>query len=92
MSLSGTMPTFTSCTKFLGSPGIITTVRIIALEFPGHECIYDLTTERVFGSKATWVIDVLGLYFYDVFSMGVCTLADVRSAGAGITCMYCTFF
>ena len=46
----------------------------------------DFTTERSFDSQATWVIDVLGLFF-DMLYMGVFynqSLADARSTGAGI--------
>ena len=47
-----------------GQPGAeYTTVRPIATKFPGHGCMDDLTTERSFGSQATWVIDVLGVFF-----------------------------
>ena len=51
----------------------------------------DLTIERSFGSQATWVIDVLGLYFWRV-SHGCFynqAIEDVRSTGAGIKCLYC---
>ena len=30
-----------------------TTARPISTQFPGHGCMYDLTTERSFGSQAT---------------------------------------
>ena len=45
----------------MGSPGIITTACLIATEFPGDTCIYDLTTERGFDSQAKCVIYVLSL-------------------------------
>ena len=48
----------------------------------------DLTHELIFDSQATWVVEVLGLFF-DMLSMGVCT--DVRSTGAGIKYLYCIF-
>ena len=65
----------------------------VATQFPGHGCMDDLKTERTctFDLQATRVIDVLGLLF-DTSSMEVCTnrrLADVRSNGAGIKCLYC---
>ena len=39
-------------------------------QFPEQGCQDDLTTERSFDSQATWVIDVLGLFF-DMLSMVV---------------------
>ena len=56
------MPTFKFSTKCLGSPGI--------RHDHTPDCIDDLTTERSFSSQATWVIDVLGLFF-DMLSMVV---------------------
>ena len=43
----------------------------------GHGYMDDLTTERSFDSKATWVIDVLGLFL----SMGVCTTMYRQTSG-----------
>ena len=40
----------------------------------------DLTTELIFNSKATWVIDVLDLFF-DMLSMGVSTTGHWRTSG-----------
>ena len=41
--------------------------------FHGHGCMHDLTIERrSLRSQATWVIDVLGLFF-DMLPVGVCT-------------------
>ena len=49
-----------------------------------------LTTERDFDSQATWVIDVLGLYFDVIQGCGYNeALADDRATGAGIKCIYC---
>ena len=48
------------------------TARPIATQFAGHGCLHDLTTERSFDIQATWVINVLDLFF-DILSMGVCT-------------------
>ena len=49
-----------------------------------------LTTERSFVSQATWVIDVLGLFF--CHDINGClydqALAGVRLTGAGIRCPY----
>ena len=59
----------------------------MATEFPGHGCMADLTTER----KRRWLLMCLA-YCFDMLSMGVCikqALADVRSTGAGINCLYC---
>ena len=54
----------------------------------------DLTTERSFDPQATWVIDVLGTSFWHVIHRALYNqaLADVRSIGAGIKCLYCTLF
>ena len=51
------------------------TARPIGTQFPGQGCMDDLTTERSVSSQATWVIDVLGLFF-DFLSMGV--LENIR--------------
>ena len=40
-----------------------TTASPIATHFPEHGCMKNLTTERIFDSQATLVIDVLGLFF-----------------------------
>ena len=57
------MPTFHSCTKYVGSRALYTTARPIATQFPGHGCIDDYPTGRSFDSQATWAIDVLCLLF-----------------------------
>ena len=44
------VPTFNSCTKYVGCPSKI---RPIAIPFLEHGCIGDLTTEHSFDSKAT---------------------------------------
>ena len=51
----------------------------------------DLTTERSFDLQATRVIYVLGLFFtyYQWVFEQPDTVADVRSTGAGIKCLYC---
>ena len=48
----------------------------------------DLTIERSFDTQATWVIDILGL-FWNVTHGSLYNLAqvDVRSTGAGINCL-----
>ena len=43
----------------------------IVTQFPGHGCMDDLTNESSFDSRGTWVIDVLGLFFSDLLSIGV---------------------
>ena len=53
----------------------------IATQFPGHGCMNDLSTECSIDSQATWVIDVLGLFYNQA-------VADVWSTGAGIKCLY----
>ena len=51
----------------------------------------DLITERYFDSQAMSVIDVLG-FFWHVIHEGSYSraVADVRSTGVGIKCLYCT--
>ena len=56
--LGSIVPTFNSCIKCMGSRAYYTTARLIAIQFPGHGCIDDFTTEHCFDSQATWVIDV----------------------------------
>ena len=75
----GTVPTFNSCTKCRGQPGHNTRPR--ARSFMRNGCMDDLTTERGFDSQATWVINVLSLYFT--------VLTYVRLTVAGIKCLYC---
>ena len=71
---------FNSCTKCLGSPGIIQDRTPICHPFSGHGRMYDLTTARNTDSHATWVIGVLGL-FLDMLSMGVCTTTHWQTSG-----------
>ena len=52
-----TMATLNSCTKCVGSPGIIYNC---TLYFLGMD---DLTTKHSFDLQAIWVIGVLGLFF-----------------------------
>ena len=58
---------------------------------PSFLGVDDLTTESSFDSQATWVIDVLGLLFWNV--VHVClykqALTDVRSTVARIKFLYC---
>ena len=51
----------------------------------------DLTTGLSFDSKATWVTDVLSMLFWHVIHGCLYNqaLADIRSTGAGIKCLYC---
>ena len=51
----------------------------------------DLTIELSFDSKDTRVIDVLGLFVGHIIHgcLYIRALADVRSTGAGIKCLYC---
>ena len=64
----------------MGSPGYYTTGGPIATEFPGHECMDDLTDERSFDSQVRRIIDVFGLFvtFYPWES--VQPVADRRPA------------
>ena len=76
----GTVPTFNSCTKCVGSAGKIHdhTPDCQPVSWVGmHD---DLATERRFDSQATWVIDMLGLFF-DMQSMGVCTSRHWQTSG-----------
>ena len=47
----------------MGSPGKIHDSMPVATQLPWHVCMDDLTTERSFDLQATWVINVLGLFF-----------------------------
>ena len=51
----------------------------------------DLTNESSFDSKGTWAIYVLGLFFLTCYTLEFHNqaLADVRSTGSGIKCLYC---
>ena len=76
-----TVPTFNSCFKGVGSPGIIHdrtpdchTVSWVWMHG------WHLTTERSFDLQAMWVIGVLRLYF-DMLSMGVCTIRHWHTPG-----------
>ena len=42
-------------------------------------CMDDLTTERIFDSQSTWVIDVLGYFL--TLSMGVCITRHWQTSG-----------
>ena len=59
------MPTFNSCTKYVGSPGII--YDRLPPRFPGHGCMDDLTTERKLRGSLMCLA-----YIFDMISMGVC--------------------
>ena len=52
----------------LGQPGHNTTARLIASQFPGHECMDDLTTEGSFDAQAKWVIGVFGVFSFACYS------------------------
>ena len=58
-----TVLTFNYCTKCVGSRGIAHDRSPDSDQFTGHGCIDDLTTERSFGSRATWVIRCALLIF-----------------------------
>ena len=62
------MPTFNSCTRRKGRPGKIHDAHQISNKFPGHGTF---KTERSFDSQAALVIDVRGLFSFDMLSMGV---------------------
>ena len=53
------------------------------------DCKDDITTERSLYSQATWIIDMLGIYF-DVIHGCLYnqSLVDVLSTGAGIESQY----
>ena len=75
----GTVPTFNSCTKCVGSPGMIhDRTPDCYHELPKHGCMDDLTIERSFVMEATWVIDVL---FVDMLSMDVFTTRFLQTSG-----------
>ena len=56
------------------------TTRPSVSQFPGQGCMDDLTTEKSFDSLATWVNDVLGLYFR-ILSMRICTTSHWQTSG-----------
>ena len=69
---------------------LYTVARPIATKSPCHGCMGELTLGRNFDSQATWVIDVLGFFScYPWVCLHNQALADVRSTGAGIKCLYC---
>ena len=74
------MTIFNSCTKCVGSLGIINDLTPDCHPIFGHGCMDDVTTERSFDSLATCVIDVLCLFF-DMFSVGVCTTRHWQTSG-----------
>ena len=76
-----TVPTFNSCVERVGSPGIIH-ARTPGCHpyFRRHGCMDDLTTELALIHKATWIIDVLGL-FVDMISTGLCTTRHWQASG-----------
>ena len=91
-----TVPAFNSYTKCLG-------IAVIKHErMPDYHPVSwawmqphvpDLVTDRGFDSQATWFIDVLGLFIFWPVSDGCLynqALADVRSTGANIRCLYCS--
>ena len=67
-----TVPTFTSCTKCVGSLDIIHNHTPIVTQIPGHGCMDDLRTDRSYD----WVNGVIG-----VLSMGVSTLRHLQTSG-----------
>ena len=59
----GTVPTSNSCTKCMGSPGMIhDRTPDCHPKFPEHGCMDDFTTESSVGVQATWVIIVVTFY------------------------------
>ena len=64
-----TVPTFNSCTKCSGSPGILHDRTPDCHTFSRYGCIDDIITERSFDSQTTWTI-VLG-FTIDMSSLGV---------------------
>ena len=85
-----TVPTFNFCTKCVGRPGMI---HDRTPKFPGHEFLDDFTTEQSFDSQATYVghrcIWLISHITHEcLYSQA---LVDVRSTGAGVKCLYCSF-
>ena len=79
--IASPVPRFNSCTHYVGAVRAeYTTGRPIAIQFPGNGCMDDLTTESSFHSQATWVINVLGLFF-DILPIGVCTTEHWQTSG-----------
>ena len=64
----------------MGSRGIIHDRTTDCQPFPWAGIHDDLETEGRFDSQATWVIDVLDLFF-DMLSIGVCTSWHWQTSG-----------
>ena len=79
-STRGAVPTFNSCTKCLGIPGIIHDRTPGCHQFPERGCVDDLANEWSFCLQATWPIDVLA-YSFDMLPMGVCTTRHRQMSG-----------
>ena len=76
-----TVLTFNSCTKCVGSPGIIHDYTPDCQPVSGarmHDGLHN-TTERSFDSHATWSIDVLVLF--DMLSISICTTRHWQTSG-----------
>ena len=88
-----TVPASNPCTKFVGSPGMIhdRTPDCHPVSWAWMQPHSpELTTERSVDSSSTWVTDVLGISFCHIIHGCLFNqaLADFRSTGAGIKCMY----
>ena len=84
-----TVPASNSCTKCVGIPSIYTITRTIAIQFPGHVCMNDLTTERSFDSQATWVINVCLIILTCYLWLCVQPGTGRRPTGARTKWLYC---
>ena len=62
----------------------------LVTQSPGHGCMDDVTTERSFDSRGTCLNDVLVSSLTCYLCCTPSGLADIRSTGAGIKCLYCT--
>ena len=79
--LAYTEPTFNSCTKYVGSPGIIHNRMPDCHPFSlAWMHIYDLTIECSFDSQAIGAIDVLAL-FIDILSIYSYTTRHLQTSG-----------
>ena len=70
-----TVPTFNSCTKFAGSPGMIHD------RTPWCGCMDELTTERRFDSKLRGSLIYLAYFFFDMLAIGVSTTNRCQTSG-----------
>ena len=100
MSMYACMGVYVQCRHLIPTLNVweawvyCTTACPIAIKFPGHGCMDDLTNERSFDLQAMWSIALLGLFLY-LLAMGVCTTRHWQTSGrlvqesnVSTVCMY----